>query len=66
MISRIRHRQFGVFVTLSYYNKQVYKEVRDDGHPIVLISGKDIVDTLKSHGYTDPRRVENWLATISM
>ncbi|QLY34388.1 restriction endonuclease [Nocardia huaxiensis] len=61
LISRLRHRNFGVFVTLSYFNSQVYEEVRTDGHPIALISGRDIVSTLKSNGYGDLGAVKGWL-----
>lgn len=61
LISRIRHRQFGVFVTTSYYNPQVYSEVRSDGHPIALISGRDIVEALRAHGYADVSAVKAWL-----
>ncbi|MGW4125998.1 restriction endonuclease [Nocardia sp. NPDC004711] len=63
LISRLRHRNFGVFVTLSYFNPQVYEEVRTDGHPIALISGRDIVGTLKSNGYGDLGAVKGWLHT---
>lgn len=34
LISRLRHRHFGVFVTTSHFNQEVYSEVRSDGHPI--------------------------------
>ena len=30
LVSRLRHRNFGVFVTLSHFNAQVYDEVRQD------------------------------------
>ena len=46
LISRIKNRQFGVMVTTSYINKQAYKEIVEDGHPIVLITGKTIIDIL--------------------
>ncbi|WP_280215987.1 restriction endonuclease [Nocardia cyriacigeorgica] len=61
LISRIRHRQFGVFVTLSYFGAQAYKEVRDDGHPIVMVCGKDVVDTLRQNGIGNAQRVKAWL-----
>lgn len=65
LISRIRHRQFGVFVTTSYFNPQVYSEVRSDGHPIALIGGRDIVDALKAHGYSDINAVRAWLDKVA-
>lgn len=56
LISRIRHRQFGVLVTTSVVSLQAYKEVREDGHPIVFITGGDIVDVLVENGYHSPDR----------
>jgi len=51
LISRIRHMQFGVLVTTSAVARQAYQEVREDRHPIVFISGKDIADILITSGY---------------
>ncbi|APA65642.1 restriction endonuclease [Maribacter sp. 1_2014MBL_MicDiv] len=50
IISRIRNRQFGILVTTSAIAKQAYDEVRTDGHPIIFISGKDIVKILLEKG----------------
>ncbi|MEV8611948.1 restriction endonuclease [Amycolatopsis sp. NPDC051373] len=61
LISRLRHRQFGVFVTTSHYHYQAYGEVRSDGHPIALISGRDIVEALRAAGYADLASVRRWL-----
>ena len=46
-------RQFGVLVTTSYVARQAYKEIREDTHPVIIISGKDIVETLKKAGVAD-------------
>jgi hypothetical protein len=51
LISRIRHRQFGVLVTTSVVGRQAYEEVREDRHPIVFICGRDIADILIANGY---------------
>ena len=48
LLSRLRHRQFGVLVTTSYLASQAYKELKEDMHPVVIISGGDIVATLKN------------------
>lgn len=48
LLSRLRHRQFGVLVTTSYLGLQAYKELKEDMHPVVIISGGDIVATLKN------------------
>ncbi|MEU0646144.1 restriction endonuclease [Streptomyces umbrinus] len=61
LISRIRHRNFGVLVTTSYFHKQVQEEVHEDGHPIALICGRDIVDVLRQHGHTTVGAVQKWL-----
>ncbi|MCY3801693.1 MAG: restriction endonuclease [Chloroflexi bacterium] len=50
LISRIRHRQFGVLVTTSVVGRRAYEEVRQDRHPIVFVCGKDIVDILTNAG----------------
>lgn len=61
LISRLRHRHFGVLVTTSYFHKQVQEEVHEDGHPISLVCGKDIVDVLRQQGHTTIGAVKRWL-----
>jgi hypothetical protein len=63
LISRLRHRQFGVFVTTSIFNAQAYEEVRLDNHPVVLIAARDIVDILTSTGIPTPTATHRWLTT---
>lgn len=57
LISRIRHRQFGVLVTTSLIARQAYEEVRGDRHPIVFISGRDIAEILIKNGFNTEDRV---------
>lgn len=64
LISRIRHRQFGVIVTTSYVSEQAYKEISEDGHPIIIISAKDIVDILNKSGINNEELMEKWLENI--
>jgi hypothetical protein len=61
LISRLRHRQFGMLVTTSWVHSQAYTEIREDGHPIIIISGTDIVRILKTHGIATPDAVGSWL-----
>lgn len=61
LISRIRHRQFGVLVTTSVVGRQAYQEVREDRHPIIFISGKDIADILTANGLNTPKIVKSLL-----
>lgn len=61
LISRIRHRQFGVLVTTSVVARQAYEEVREDRHPIIFISGRDIAEILIKNGFNTKAKVENLL-----
>jgi len=61
LISRIKHREFGVMVTTSVVSPQAYKEVRDDGHPIVILSGSDIAKVLISFGINSKKTCLDWL-----
>ena len=62
LISRLRHRQFGVLVTTSYLARQAYHEVRTDQHPVVILAAADIVDLLRAKGYPTQSAVSQWLA----
>lgn len=63
LISRIRYRQFGVLVTTSYVHEQAYKEIVEDGHPILVISATDIASILRRNGITS-NDVNDWLLTL--
>jgi hypothetical protein len=62
LISRLRHRQFGVLVTTSCVDLQAYKEIKEDRHPILVISAQDIVELLRRHGRGELESVKAWLA----
>lgn len=61
LISRIKHREFGVMVTTSYIHEQAYREIREDGHPIIVFAGADIVSTLRAVGITTIFALRAWL-----
>lgn len=61
LISRIRHRQFGVMVTTSAVARQAYEELRADRHPILILSGNDIVEILIKAGYNTPEVVKQFV-----
>ena len=61
LISRIRNRQYGVLVTTSVISRQVYQEVRSDKHPIIFISGKDIVNILLKVGINSKSSLNDFL-----
>ena len=62
LISRLRHRQFGIFVTTSYVHEQAYKEIREDAHPVIIVSGADIADILIKVGHNSVELTKDWLA----
>jgi hypothetical protein len=63
LISRLRHRQFGILVTTSYLDSQAYKELVHDTHPVVVITSGDIAVKLKQRfGSLD--NVRTWLKKI--
>ncbi|HWA91174.1 MAG TPA: restriction endonuclease [Rhizomicrobium sp.] len=64
LISRLRHRQFGVLVTTSIVADQAYKEIKDDQHPIIIICAADIVRLLKSAGVSSIADLANWLSAF--
>lgn len=65
LISRLRHRQFGYFVTTSYVGDQAYQEIIDDAHPVVIYSGGDIARILISSGKNSPEKLLSWLRGIN-
>jgi len=66
LISRLRYRQFGILVTTSYVAEQAYREIREDGHPIIVISGADIASILIMSGYNSPKTVSRFLEKMSI
>lgn len=63
LISRIRYRQFGVLVTTSYVDTQAYKEVIEDGHPILIVTASDIAGVLRNNAINSSN-VERWLENV--
>jgi hypothetical protein len=63
LISRLRHRQFGILVTTSYVDKYAYKEIKEDRHPIMIIAADDIVRLLRDHGLGEVEALKSWLAS---
>ncbi|MBE6100007.1 MAG: restriction endonuclease [Anaerovibrio sp.] len=63
LISRIRYRQFGVMITTSYVDSQAYKEVVEDGHPILIVTATDIAGILRKNSINSAN-VYEWLTSI--
>ena len=61
LISRLRHRQFGVLVTTGFVDQQAYREIKDDQHPILILSAIDIAELLVRAGFATAASVRAWL-----
>ncbi|SDE11932.1 Restriction endonuclease [Priestia aryabhattai B8W22] len=64
LISRLRYRQFGIFVTTSYVSNQAYEEIKVDGHPVIIMCANDIGLILETHGYRTVENVKEWLSNL--
>ncbi len=67
LISRLKHRDLGVLVTTSYFDKQVQQELIEDGHPVLLVSGDDIARLLISKDFDDLSpggRLSEWIDSV--
>lgn len=62
LISRIKDRQFGVMFTTSYVATQAYQEIIEDGHPIVIINGRNIIEYIYDElEIRSIEKLEDWL-----
>ena len=67
LLARLKHRDLGVFVTTSYFETQVQEELIEDEHPVLLVSGGDIVRLLIRGELDDISaggKLEPWLKLI--
>lgn len=64
LVSRLKYRDFGIFVTTSYVSEQAYKELLEDGHPVIIISGRDIVEILNENHINTTELILNFMNTI--
>lgn len=65
LISRIRYRQFGVMVTTGYVHQQAYEEVVNDGHPILIVTARDIARILLNHSI-NTSNLREWIESVQM
>lgn len=63
LISRIRYRQFGVMITTSYVDSQAYREVVEDGHPILIVTASDIAAILRNNAINHSN-IDVWLDQV--
>lgn len=63
LISRIRYRQLGIMVTTSYVHDQAYKEIVEDGHPILVVTATDIASILRVNSIHSSD-INQWLNSV--
>lgn len=63
LISRLRHRQFGILITNSCVGNQTYEEVLEDKHPILIITASDIAEILRLNNI-DSKNINELLDNI--
>jgi hypothetical protein len=65
LVARLNRGQFGIFVTTSYYTEQAQREVIQDGYPVRLYSGKDIINFLRELRLIENGEIkQKWLDSI--
>ncbi|UII78610.1 restriction endonuclease [Flagellimonas sp. CMM7] len=65
LVARLNRGQYGLFVTTSYYTKQTQKEVLEDGYPVRLFSGNDLINIMHELRLIEDGKIKKgWLETI--
>ena len=67
LISRLKHRDVGVFVTTSFFDQQVQNELIEDNHPVLLVTGGDVARILIQNEIVDPSpggKLAGWIESV--
>lgn len=65
LVARLSRGQYGIFVTTSYYTKQAQREVLEDGYPVRLFSGNDLVNILQELRLVENGKLKGeWIESI--
>ncbi|MBM3740896.1 MAG: restriction endonuclease [Acidobacteria bacterium] len=64
LISRLKHRDIGVFITTSYFDVQVQRELIEDRHPVLLVSGGDVARLLLQKELGHDPALGEWLHRV--
>jgi len=62
LLARLENQQFGVLVTTSVVTQQAYEELGKQNHPVICITGADIIEILISNKIDTVRQLTDWLA----
>ena len=64
LISRLKHRDMGIFITTSFFDRQVQAELIEDEHPVLLITGGDIAKLVLLKELGGDLALSQWLESI--
>ncbi|MEC0346373.1 restriction endonuclease [Peribacillus frigoritolerans] len=65
LVARLSRGEYGIFVTTSFYTKQTQEEVYNDGYPIKLFSGIDLVSLLRELRLVQGENInKDWLDSV--
>jgi HJR/Mrr/RecB family endonuclease len=65
LVARLGRGQYGIFVTTSYYTTQSQQEVFEDGYPVKLYSGLDVVNFFRELKLIDKGEIKKeWINEI--
>ena len=64
LVSRLRRRDLGVFITTSFFDRQVQLELIEDDHPVLLVSGGDIARLLIAKDLATTEGLSSWLNAV--
>jgi hypothetical protein len=66
LVARLQRGEYGIFITTSYYTRAAQDEVFQDGYPVKLFSGTDIVTFLHLLGLIREKSTINpeWLIRV--
>lgn len=63
-VARLKRGWFGVYVTTSYFSRNVQLEVLDDSYPIMLICGKKLAETVEKIIYKKGITLDEFLNSL--
>jgi len=67
LVARLSRKEYGIFVTTSYFSAQAQREVLEDAYPVHLMSGIDLANMVLQLKLTDHTRKSmsaNWLSAV--
>lgn len=66
LVARLNRKEYGIFVTTSYFTEQAQREVLQDHYPVHLIPGIDLVNMLKHLRLVNGGEINTeWLKSVT-